>query len=144
MALRYSYSTEQGGWVLDNKGSFQTPFRIGQHLGEYVYGYKAYQGEDGLEELRGVDGKGDNTHPDALVLSYGRNKKDGIYIDPKGQRGLPPPPPRVSRIPQKHQLKFKSDAEDPAVTFHRKDLMMAGVVVLVVLIVLFIYFMMQN
>ena len=77
MALRYSYDVKQGGWVLDNKGHFQTPFRIGQYYGQDVHGSRTY------DTVLNDDLPG-NT--DALVLGYARDDKNQCYIDPSAPR----------------------------------------------------------
>lgn len=78
MALRYSYDTGQGGWVLDNKGHFQTPYRIGQYYGQNVQGFRAYQDFDGLDTVTPTT--------EALVLGYSRDNKNQCYIDPEASR----------------------------------------------------------
>lgn len=77
MALRYSYDVEQGGWVLDNKGHFQTPFRIAQYYGQDVYGSHMYD-EVMDDNLPG------NT--DAIALGYSRDDKNQCFIDSQAPR----------------------------------------------------------
>ena len=77
MALRYSYDINQGGWVLDNKGLFQTPYRIAKYYGQDVQGSHMY------DKVLNDDLPG-NT--DALVLGYARDDKNQCYIDSDAPR----------------------------------------------------------
>lgn len=142
MALRYSYDVKQGGWVLDNHGLFQTPYRIAQYYGQDVYGFKMGQDLDGLVDLGSVNGNGIPGHPGALVLGYGRDDKNQCFIDPNATRnpyesdGCPPP----KIIPRKGAPRSVLALPKPPKNKHAtRDMVALLVVFLLVIITIFAF-----
>lgn len=135
MALRYSYDVNQKGWVLDNKGTFQTPFRIGQYYGQDVHGSRVY------DEVLNDDLPG-NT--DALVLGYARDDKNQCYIDPSAPKNPYESSgcPEEKYIPQKPTTLAKKAPPAPPSSFGthvNRDLVALVVVFLITFIALFVF-----
>lgn len=138
MALRYSYDESQGGWVLDNKGHFQTPFRIAQYYGQDVYGFKMNEGN--TVEVGGLV----ESDPNALVLGYSRDDKNQCYIDPQAPRnpyeseGCPPLKrlPRRSAVAPKRMPKTAKPPKSPHTT---RDMIALVVVFLLSAIAIFAF-----
>jgi len=135
MALRYSYDKGQGGWVIDNKGSFQTPFRIGQYYGQDVHGSRMY------DEVLNDDLPG-NT--DALVLGYARDDKNQCYIDSSAPRNPYESSgcPGKKHIPQKSTTLAKRAPAPPPPSFGThvwRDLVALLAVFLLTVIAVFVF-----
>ena len=133
MALRYSYDVKQGGWVLDNKGHFQTPFRIGHYYGQDVHGSRMY------DEVLNDDLPG-NT--DALVLGYARDDKNQCYIDPSAPRNPYESEgcPGKKYIPQKSTVLAKRAPAPPPFGKHiRRDLVALLAIFLLTVIAVFVF-----